>query len=100
MGDGAEDDGEDDEALVKEEEVTAIHGWTPSITLELAENLETGEEDEEGKERGLGEARLLRDKATGRVRFLLRQEKTGKVVANHYVLDHAPYCELRANVQG
>lgn len=108
----AEDD-EDENGFVKEEEVTAIHGWTPSITLEIADSIETGEEqeeelycqrsklyrfrEEEWKERGLGEARLMKDKATGRVRFLLRQEKTGKVVANHYVLDHSLYCDLRPN---
>jgi len=115
--DGGEDEGEDEgESLVKEEEeVTAVYGWTPSITLEITEHLETGEEgeeelyvqrsklyrfkDEEWKERGLGEARLLKDTATGRVRFLLRQERTGKVVANHYVLDHGPYCDLRPNAQ-
>merc|ERR1719210_1450793 len=93
-----------DEDRDVEEEVTNIPGWTPSVTLEVKEIIETGEENEEElysqrsklyrfregewKERGLGEARLLRSKASGRVRFLLRQEKTGKVVANHYVVDH------------
>lgn len=62
--------------------------------------VETGEEDEETfwkcrsklyrwagsewKERGLGEAKLLQHKETKKIRFLLRQEKTLKIVANHY----------------
>ena len=54
-------------------------------------------EDKKWKERGLGEAKLLKDKATGRIRFLLRQEKTDIIAANHYVIDHAPYCDLRPN---
>ena len=63
--------------------------------------VETGEENEdtfwkcrsklyrwaagsEWKERGLGEAKLLQHKETKKIRFLLRQEKTLKIVANHY----------------
>lgn len=41
-------------------------------------------ETTEWKERGLGEAKLLKHKQTGKIRFLLRQEKTLKIVANHY----------------
>jgi len=111
-GDDGDDDGEQGE-LVKEEEIVKVDGWEPSITLQVLDGHETGEENEEEiysqrsklyryregewKERGLGEARLLRSKTTGRVRFLLRQEKTGKVVANHFVVDHKPYCDLRKN---
>mmetsp|Transcript_114959 Transcript_114959/g.330148 ORF Transcript_114959/g.330148 Transcript_114959/m.330148 type:complete len:302 (-) Transcript_114959:54-959(-) len=110
-GSGAEDD-EADEHL-PDEEVIAVHGWTPAITLEVLDKVETGEEGEEQlycqrsklyrfkdgewKERGLGDARLMRDKTTGRVRFLLRQERTGKVAANHFVLEHEVYCDLRPN---
>lgn len=109
-GDG---DGPDGGEALNEEEVTFVAGWTPSITLEVCDSVETGEESEEPlyeqrsklyrfrdgewKERGLGTTRLLKDKVTGRVRYLLRQEKTGKVVANHYVIDHKPYCELLPN---
>eukprot|EP00928_Gymnodinium_smaydae_P057478 TRINITY_DN40717_c0_g1_i1.p1 TRINITY_DN40717_c0_g1~~TRINITY_DN40717_c0_g1_i1.p1 ORF type:complete len:303 (-),score=97.64 TRINITY_DN40717_c0_g1_i1:175-1083(-) len=108
----AEED-EDDEENVEEEEVTAIHGWTPTITLEVKDIIETGEEEEETvydqrsklyryrenqwKERGLGQAKLLKNRKTQRIRFLLRQERTGKVVANHFVLDHELYCSLRPN---
>ena len=48
------------------------------------------------KERGLGNARLLRN-AEGRVRFLMRQEKTMKIVANFVVADQPPYCELKCH---
>jgi Ran-binding protein 1 len=35
------------------------------------------------RERGIGEIRLLRHKEHGRLRVLMRQEKTMKVIANH-----------------
>ena len=98
---------------MEEEEVTAIPGWTPEVTLEVQDTVETGEEDEEElysqrsklfrfrdkewKERGLGDAKLLKHKKTGKVRFMLRQEKTMKIVGNFYVVDVAPYCELKPN---
>eukprot|EP00914_Ancora_sagittata_P002522 GHVO01005528.1.p1 GENE.GHVO01005528.1~~GHVO01005528.1.p1 ORF type:complete len:234 (-),score=62.10 GHVO01005528.1:1060-1740(-) len=52
----------------------------------------------EWKERGTGDAKLLKDKKTGKIRFLLRQEKTWKVVANHYVLQKEKFCQLVPNV--
>lgn len=103
---------EDDDAHLKDE-LLVINGWTPSMTLEILDNVATGEEgeeqlysqrsklyrfrDDEWKERGLGAAKLLKNKADGRVRFLLRQEKTGKVVANFFVVNRDPYCDLRPN---
>jgi len=38
--------------------------------------------DEQWKERGIGNAKLLRDREEKRVRFVMRQEKTLKPVAN------------------
>ncbi len=38
--------------------------------------------DEQWKERGIGNAKLMRDRAEKRVRFVMRQEKTLKPVAN------------------
>ena len=38
--------------------------------------------DNEWKERGIGNAKLLRDRENKRIRFLMRQEKTKKPVAN------------------
>lgn len=110
VGDVA-DEGDHDENV--EAECLEIPGWTPSMTLQVLDHVPTGEEgeeqlysqrsklyrfkDEEWKERGLGDAKLLQNKANGRVRFLLRQEKSGKVVSNHFILDHAVYCDLRSN---
>jgi len=61
----------------------------------------TGEEDEnvlqkfrtklyrwvgkEWKERGIGELKLLENKVNKKIRVLMRQEKTHKVVANHFI---------------
>ena len=111
-----EGDEEGDSKPVKEEESTAT--FEPVIQLEeVAVN--TGEENEEivcsyrsklflygetlldkgtgkktWKERGIGEARILRHRDHQRLRFLMRQEKTMKVIANH-ALD--PRIELAAN---
>jgi len=49
--------------------------------------------DGQWKERGSGDLKLLRDKKTRQIRLLMRQDKTLKIVANHYVLDK-PYCDL------
>ena len=71
--------------------------------------MKTGEEDEEcilkmrakmyrhreeWKERGIGNLRLLRHKETKKIRFVMRQEKTHKVCANHIVTCQAPFCTL------
>jgi len=110
---GLQGPSQDEERFVAEEELTSVPGWAPSVTLEVKDSVETGEEGEEElysqrsklyrfrdgewKERGLGEAKLLRHRQTGRVRFVLRQEKTMKITANHYVIDVPPYCDLQPN---
>jgi len=113
---GAE--GEESELIKEEEEeVTQVDGWAPSVTIELKSALATGEEDEREvycqrsklyrwrdgeswKERGLGEAKLLQNKESSRIRFLMRQEKTGKVAANHFVFDdHPTLCQLVPNAE-
>ena len=38
--------------------------------------------DEQWKERGIGNAKLMRDRAEKKIRFIMRQEKTLKPVAN------------------
>lgn len=103
---------------VEEEEV--VEGDWKARKVDVHEiKVETGEEDEEvfwkqrsklyrwatdsdgtgvWKERGLGESKLLKHKTTGKIRFLLRQEKTFKVVANHYVLEANGLCKLTPNV--
>jgi len=116
-------EGNDDDDRVPEEEVTTVEGWAPSVTLDVKESVTTGEEEEETlyvqrskllrwvvnegaaegpsgewKERGTGDVKLLLNKSTQRVRLLMRQEKTMKIVANHYVVGEAdPYYELKPN---
>ncbi|MCQ2817536.1 MAG: hypothetical protein MJ252_09760 [archaeon] len=48
----------------------------------------------EWKERGTGEIRLLRNNADKKIRFILRQDKTLKCVANFY-LSASPFCDLQ-----
>jgi len=101
----------------EEEESTAQ--FEPVVKLEEVET-KSGEEDEEQvlgirsklfifgetlldvgsgnktwKERGIGEVRILRHKEHQRLRLLMRQEKTMKVIANH-ALD--PRIKLEPNV--
>jgi Ran-binding protein 1 len=43
-------------------------------------------ESSEWKERGVGQAKLLKHKESSRIRFLMRQDKTLKIRANHVVM--------------
>merc|ERR1719343_72116 len=104
------------ENAVKEEESTAE--FTPVVKLEEVE-VKSGEEEEEmlfgvraklfifgetlldqgtgnktWRERGTGEVRILRHREHQRIRVLMRQEKTMKVIANHVV---DPRIRLEAN---
>ncbi|GFE54727.1 ran binding protein 1 [Babesia ovis] len=103
-----------------EEEEEVVEGNWNTRKVEVKEiQVITGEEDEEifwqqrsklyrfgtdtdgepvWKERGLGESKLLQHKTTKKIRFLLRQDKTLKVVANHYVLETESLCRLRPNI--
>jgi Ran-binding protein 1 len=56
--------------------------------------LDKGTGNKTWKERGIGEARILRHRQHQRLRFLMRQEKTMKVIANH-ALD--PRIQLEPN---
>jgi len=56
--------------------------------------LDVGTGKKTWKERGIGEARILRHREHQRLRFLMRQEKTMKVIANH-ALD--PRIQLEPN---
>eukprot|EP01056_Protomagalhaensia_sp_Gyna25_P003257 Protomagalhaensia_sp_Gyna_25__3256@NODE_295_length_4022_cov_94_985438_g228_i0_p2_GENE_NODE_295_length_4022_cov_94_985438_g228_i0NODE_295_length_4022_cov_94_985438_g228_i0_p2_ORF_typecomplete_len198_score55_69Ran_BP1/PF00638_18/6_1e03Ran_BP1/PF00638_18/2_4e36WH1/PF00568_23/0_072_NODE_295_length_4022_cov_94_985438_g228_i016282221 len=101
----------EDETPEEEEEVVKGNWNLPQVDVQ-AVDVVTGEEDEEcvwqqrsklyrwvageWKERGLGDSKLLRDK-DGKTRFLLRQEKTGKIVANHYIVPKDDQCKLKPN---
>ena len=37
------------------------------------------------QERGAGDLKFLKNKASSRIRLLMRQDKTGKLLANHFV---------------
>lgn len=104
--------GSGDERYYPEEEITEGDWNTPQVELKQVEVM-TGEEEEEEfwkhraklyryvngewKERGLGNAKLLQHKETKKIRFLLRQEKTLKIVANHYVIQKDSFCKLTPN---
>lgn len=100
------DDGDDNAPAVQEESTAT---FTPVVTLETVE-VKTHEEDEDvifkqrgklftfgetmldkgtgnktWKERGVGDIRFLRHKENGRIRVLMRQEKTMKVIVNHFL---------------
>lgn len=49
--------------------------------------------DEQWKERGTGNGKLLRNNESKKIRFVMRQEKTLKPVAN-FILQESPLCEL------
>ncbi|KAL6049052.1 Ran-specific GTPase-activating protein [Balamuthia mandrillaris] len=54
--------------------------------------------DKEGsqwKERGVGDAKFLKHKDTGKIRLLMRRDKTLKICANHYL---SPAMKLGENV--
>lgn len=104
--------GSGDERYYPEEELTEGNWNTPQVELKQVEVM-TGEEEEEEfwkhraklyrfmngewKERGVGNAKLLQHKETKKIRFLLRQEKTLKIVANHYVIQKDSFCKLTPN---
>lgn len=86
--------------------------FKPLVELEQVE-VKTNEEEEETvykirakmfrfdkptnqwKERGTGDVRFLKHKETGKVRLLMRRDKTLKICANHYIL---PEYTLSPNV--
>ena len=101
------EEGDNDDYLNPEEEVKI----NPTNNLNLAKvEVKTGEEDEdlifksrgklyrfrdgEWKERGTGDLKLLRHKKEKKIRFILRQDKTLKIVAN-FIISEKPLCELK-----
>jgi Ran-binding protein 1 len=96
---------------VEQNDDTVPDDYTPLVKLEEVET-DSGENEEEclykqraklyrfskemneWKERGLGDAKFLQHKEHKIIRFLMRQEKTLKVVANHIV---NPSVQLKSN---
>lgn len=105
------DDGEEvDENYDPEQEVTG--NFKPLQELPEVPQM-TGEENEDvvvkfrtklyrhrdnqWKERGAGDLKLLKDRTTNKIRVLMRQDKTLKIVANFLVSGHPPLCKLFPN---
>ena len=101
------EEGDNGEYFNPEEEVKI----NPTDNCNLAKvEIKTGEEDEdlifksrgklyrfrdgEWKERGTGDLKLLRHKKGKKIRFILRQDKTLKIVAN-FIISEKPLCELK-----
>ena len=101
------EEGDNGDYFNPEEEVKI----NPTNNLNLAKvEVKTGEEDEdlifksrgklyrfrdgEWKERGTGDLKLLRHKTEKKIRFILRQDKTLKIVAN-FIISEKPLCELK-----
>ena len=98
----ATDNGDEGENGGEEEEECAAE-FKPVVQLDEVE-VSTGEEEEEAlfdvkcklyrfdndagewKERGVGQAKLLRHKENRRIRFIMRQDKTLKIRGNHVVI--------------
>ncbi|KAJ3039419.1 hypothetical protein HK097_002831 [Rhizophlyctis rosea] len=105
---GAAEAGEEDEVAPSVD----VH-FEPVMKLEQLDEIKTFEEDEEAlfkmrsklfrfdkannewKERGTGDVKFLKHKETGKIRLLMRREKTHKICANHYV---TPEMTLSPNV--
>jgi Ran-binding protein 1 len=56
----------------------------PSI-LRRAKLFRFDKDNKEWKERGTGDVRLLKHKSHGKIRLVMRRDKTLKVCANHYI---------------
>ncbi|CDK29803.1 unnamed protein product [Kuraishia capsulata CBS 1993] len=106
-----EEEEKEDKADEEAPESPDVH-FEPLVKLEKVE-VKTNEEDEEvllkvraklfkffaeskeWKERGTGDVKFLKHKQTGKVRLLMRRDKTLKVCANHYI---SPDYALKPNV--
>ncbi|XP_075506361.1 ran-binding protein 1 homolog b-like [Primulina tabacum] len=74
--------------IVRLEEVSVVTGEeNEEILLNLKAKLYRFDmEGNQWKERGVGTVKLLKDKVNGKVRLVMRQNKTLKICANHLVL--------------
>lgn len=72
--------------VVTHEEEEEVDYKQRSKCFEFGETLlNKGTGTKEWKERGIGDVKLLRHRESGRVRILMRQEKTMKVIINHFM---------------
>ncbi len=68
-----------------EEDEEVIYSQRSKLFIFGETLLDKGTGKKTWRERGIGEARILRHKEHQRLRFLMRQEKTMKVIANHAI---------------
>lgn len=78
-----------------EEDEEVVFGIRAKLFIYGETLLDHGTGNKTWKERGIGEARILRHREHQRLRLLMRQEKTMKVIANH-AMD--PRIKLEPNV--
>lgn len=83
-----EDTGAQVAPIVKLEEVSVTTGEEEEdVLLDMKAKLYRFDKDgNQWKERGVGTVKLLKHKETGKVRLVMRQAKTLKICANHFVL--------------
>lgn len=107
----ASDKKDDEDAEKADEEEADVH-FEPLVQLEKVD-VKTNEEDEdvlykvraklfrfhgdskEWKERGTGDVKFLKHKTNGKVRILMRRDKTLKICANHLI---SKEYELKPNI--
>lgn len=78
-----------------EEDEEVVFGVRAKLFIYGETMLDVGTGNKTWRERGIGEARILRHREHQRLRLLMRQEKTMKVIANH-AMD--PRIKLEPNV--
>lgn len=78
-----------------EEDEETVFGMRAKLFIFGETLLDVGSGKKSWKERGIGEARILRHREHQRLRLLMRQEKTMKVIANHAI---DPRIKLEPNV--
>ncbi|XP_077231072.1 ran-binding protein 1 homolog b-like [Tasmannia lanceolata] len=94
-----EDTGAQIAPIVKLEEVAVTTGEEEEDALiDLKSKLYRFDKDgNQWKERGVGTVKLLKHKETKKVRLVMRQSKTLKICANHYVLSSTSMQEHAGN---
>jgi len=83
------------------EEVQVVTGEEDEEVLweDRAKLFRFSADDKEWKERGLGQARILKNKETGKIRFLMRREQTLKVCANHLITATITIDKMKGNAK-
>jgi Ran-binding protein 1 len=70
-----------------EEEEEMVHSVRAKLFKFEESLLDKGTGKKQWLERGVGDAKILKHRETGQYRFLMRQDKTMKIISNH-VVDH------------